>query len=172
MGETGVLTEDDRVELLEGLIVPKINRRPVHDAVVDIVRDTLDAELPSGWRIRGQSAITTSDSEPEPDIAVVRGKARDYISHHPGPSEIAMVVEVAETSLDRDRNKRRLYARAAIAHYWIINLDGNVVEVYSKPSSKSDPKYAEELVFGVDDLVPLVIASQQVADIPARDLLP
>src|SRR5438105_2876312 len=69
----GILGEDDKVELLEGLIVPKMARKPPHDAVLGIADDVIRARLPSAWKVRIQSAITTADSEPEPDIAVVRG---------------------------------------------------------------------------------------------------
>ena len=137
-----------------------------------MVRNSLTGVLPLGWSIRSQSAITTEDSEPEPDIALVRGTARDYLAHHPGPKEIAMVIEVAETSLERDRNKRRLYARALIADYWIINVQGREVERYSQPSSEEAPSYEEDIVYAHSGLIPLVIAGQQVAEIPASDVLP
>ena len=80
MIQAGVLGEDDDVELLEGWIVPKMARNPAHDAVVSMVMvDVLTPRLPKGWFCRGQSAITTADSEPEPDVAVVRGSTRDYL---------------------------------------------------------------------------------------------
>ena len=172
LGASCILADDDHVELLEGLIVPKMIRKPVHDAVVEMVREAISHVLPEGWCIRGQSAITTSDSEPEPDIAVVLGTARDYLGHHPCPAEIALVVEVAETSLDRDRNKRRLYARAGIACYWIINIQAREVELYTKVTSEDEPKYEVEIVYVMTSSIPLVIAGQQIAHIPAADLLP
>ena len=164
MGDTGVLTEE---ELLEGLVVPKMIRKPVHCAMVEVVRDALSAVLPTGWCIRSQSAITTEDSEPEPDIAVVRGAARDYLEHHPGPGEIAMVVEAAETSLDRDRNQRRLYARAGIAEYWIVNIQPHEVARYSKPASGEAPRYGDEKVYGRTDSIPLFVGDQQATELPA-----
>ena len=85
--ETGVLGEDDDVELLEGWIVPKMARTPTHDALISFIMNrSLSPRLPSGWFCRGQSAITTTESEPEPDIAVVRGSELDYLSRHPGPA--------------------------------------------------------------------------------------
>ena len=172
MGTSCILADDDHVELLEGLIVLKMIRKPVHDAVVEMVREAISRVLPGGWCIRGQSAITTSDSEPEPDIVVVHGTARDYLRHHPGPTEIELVVEVAETSLDRDRNKRRLYARAGIACFWIINIQGREIEVYTKANSEGEPKYEVEIVYGAASSIPFVIACQQIAEIPASDVLP
>src|SRR5438067_2547299 len=69
----GVLGENDRVELLEGWMVPKMTHNPLHDGVIQIVSKRLERHLPSQWSMRIQSAITTADSEPEPDVAVVRG---------------------------------------------------------------------------------------------------
>jgi Putative restriction endonuclease len=85
MIETGVLREDDDVELLEGWIVPKMPRSPTHDAVIAMITtEVLPRRLPEGWSCRGQSAMTTPSSEPEADGAVVRGRARDHLSHHSG----------------------------------------------------------------------------------------
>lgn len=144
MGEAGVLTEDDRVELLEGRIVTKMNHNPQHDAVVELVDETISRLLPRGFRVRIQSSVTTLDSEPEPDAAVVRGSIRDRLTRHPGPSDTALVVEVSETSLRRDRAKRRLYARAGIAVYWIVNLIDSQLEVYTEPTGQdASPQYRQ-----------------------------
>src|SRR5437762_1378211 len=102
MMETGVLTEHDRVELLEGRIVPKMPHNPPHDTAVDLTQTTITAILPAGWRVRVQSAVTLADSEPEPDVAVVRGPARRYAHCHPRPKDIALIIEVADTSLRED----------------------------------------------------------------------
>src|SRR4051794_32544531 len=124
--EVGVLTEDDPVELLEGWIVFKMPKNPRHDNTVFRVQQLLSRVLPADWLVRVQSAITTGDSEPEPDVTVAAGPVTAYDSRHPGPSEIALVVEVADTSLTRDRvDKQRLYARAQIAAYWIVNLSSS-----------------------------------------------
>ena len=71
--EAGILTESDRVELLEGWIVPKLTRKPPHDCAIELVAAALQALLPPGWRLRIQSAVETADSQPEPDVAVVYG---------------------------------------------------------------------------------------------------
>ena len=142
MIETGVLTEDDRVELLEGRIVPKMPHNPPHDAAVDLAQTMIAAMLPTGWRVRVQSAITTADSEPVPDVAVVRGPARRYARSHPRPRDIALIIEVADTSLREDRNdKGRLYARARIPVYWIVNLLHACVEIYTQPKAGKSPAY-------------------------------
>src|SRR5579872_6769024 len=113
MIRTGLLTEDDPVELLEGWLVPKMGCNVPHDLAIERVMETIRALAP-GWRIRGQSAITLADSEPEPDVAVVRGPIPVQATHHPSPSDIALVVEVADSSL---LDKARIYARANIPVY-------------------------------------------------------
>src|SRR2546423_11609672 len=100
--QAGVLTEDNPVELLEGWIVPKMPHNPPHDATIELVEESLQSKLPAGWRIRVQLAITTDDSEPEPDLAVVRGAARSRLTSHPGPQDIALLVEVSDSSLSHD----------------------------------------------------------------------
>ena len=173
MGDVCILCEDDRVELLEGWIVPKMNRKPPHDAVIAILEEQLRTRIPANWHVRIQSAITTADSEPEPDLAVVRGTARDYLSRHPGPGDIGLVIEVSDTTLDRDHFKRRLYARAAIANYWIINLVEAIVEVYSEPvGTGASAAYAKRVDCPVGDSVPLILAGQQIDQIPVSELLP
>ena len=89
--------------------------------------------LPPGWIVRPQLPVSLDDeSEPEPDLAVVRGYPGDYRASH--PSRPALVIEIAESSLEFDRvRKSSLYARAGVPDYWIVNLVENVVEVYRDP---------------------------------------
>jgi Uma2 family endonuclease len=174
MGETGVLTKDDRVELLEGWIVQKTVHNPPHDATVDLAHEVVRQRLPSDWRARIQSSITTGDSEPEPDLAVVIGTARTYASRHPGPPDIGLVIEVADSSLKHDRVfKGRIYSRAGTRCYWIVNLVDSTIEVYEDPSGPvTDPAYRTRRVYRLNDSVPLVLAGSEVARIPVSSLLP
>lgn len=172
--QSGVFAKDGRFELLEGWIVPKISRNPPHDAAMDQTQDQLRPHLPTGWRMRMQSAITTADSEPEPDIAVVRGTARDYSASHPVPADIAMIIEIAESSLTEDRrDKARIYSRAGIAVYWIVNLVDSQLEIYTDPTGPSPtPAYRKREDFSAGQSAPLIINGQRIADVPVRDLLP
>ncbi len=173
MGRAGVLTGDDRVELLQGWIVRKVNHNPKQDSSVDLTGEALRSRLPPGWRIRIQSAITTADSEPEPDVVVVRGAARDFSQRHPGSGEIGLVVEVADSSLQKHRRKRQVYAAAGIKQYWIVNLLDSKVEVYSEPTGAIiAAEYHVEQIFTPGQLVPLLIDSQTLASVPVVDLLP
>jgi Uma2 family endonuclease len=130
--------------------------------------------VPAGWYVDSQEPITLADSEPEPDVTVIRGETRDYFDRHPGPTDLALVVEVADTTLERDRPvKKRLYARAGLVIYWIINLSELLVEVYTEPSGPAEePDYRERRDYGVDDSVPVVIEGREVGRIDVRELLP
>jgi Uma2 family endonuclease len=87
-----------------------------------------------GWLVRAQDPVALdAESEPEPDVAVVPGRPRDYLAEH--PTRPALLVEVAESSLAFDRgHKGSLYARAGLADYWIVNLVDEVLEVYRGPA--------------------------------------
>jgi Uma2 family endonuclease len=175
MIDAGVFVDDDRFELLEGWIIPKPTKRtPPHDVTIVLIDERLRALIPAGWRLRNQSAITTRDSEPEPDIAVIRGEARDYLGSHPGPADIALVIEVSDSTLAEDRTlKARLYARAGISTYWIVNVAEGQIEVHADPSGpSSQPSYRERSVVGPEGDVALVIDGREVARVAARDLLP
>lgn len=133
--DIGVLDENDRVELLEGWLVPKMSHGPLHDISVELTNERIRQALPSGWRLRVQSAITTGDSEPEPDLAIIRGDIRTAPRRHPLPTEIGLLIEVADTTLQSDRlRKSEIYGRAGILNYWIINLQDRQVECYSQPT--------------------------------------
>ena len=173
LGEIGVLAEDDRVELLEGWIVPKMNLNPPHSVGVQLVDDAIRKALPEAWCVRIQDAVSTSDSEPEPDVAVVRGAIRDYARRHPSPGDIGLLVEVADTSLTRDRYKCRLYGGAGIGDYWIVNLVDRRVEVYADPTgSDPNPGYRRRNDYDPNDVVPLVIDGREIARIKVNELLP
>jgi Uma2 family endonuclease len=173
LGQSGVLSEKDDVELLEGWIVPKMIRNPIHDVVVGLVDAAIRSRIPEGWVIRNQSAITTADSEPEPDVAVVRGPIRRYTTHHPLPDDVALVVEVADTSLERDRQKAKVYARAGIPAYWIVNLVDSQIEMYSHLApSEAHNRYANRRPLSPQDEAALIIEGRQIATIRVSELLP
>jgi len=129
----GVLDEDEPIELLGGEMVVKEPQGWPHATAVQLVQQALQRAFGKGWTVRPQLPIALDgESEPEPDACVVPGAPRDYRGGHPtGP---ALVVEVADDSLLRDRaRKGSLYARAGIADYWILDLREAVLEVYREP---------------------------------------
>lgn len=173
MIEAGVLTSGDRVELIEGIVVQKMTQHPPHAATIDYTLDALRPLLPEGWRLREQKPIKLSDSEPEPDLVVVRGPRQRYDARHPGPRDIALLIEVADTSLEGDRqDKGRMYARARIPIYWIINLNARQVEVYTEPKGGKVPAYRRRSDYRLDAKVPLVIEESEVGQVSVGDLLP
>lgn len=174
---SGILAEGDRVELLEGWIVQMSPHGSEHRVAVTLVQDQLEALLPTGWYVEVQLPLGAADSEPEPDVAVVRGPRRRYLDHHPKGAEVALVVEVADTSLDEDRQRKgRIYATAGMACYWIVNLPDRQVEVYTEPESLRDQAgmmvYRRRQDYREGQQLPLVIEGQAVGTIAVGELLP
>lgn len=170
----GILDEGDPVELLEGCLVQKMPGSPPHDTAVQRTRKRIEALTPVGWDVRIQSAITLPDSEPEPDVAVARGDEMTYAQRHPGPGDLGLVVEVAEATLQRDRqDKARISARAGIVEYWVVNLAERQVEVYTSPSgSTATPGYARQQVYALGTSVPLTLGGAHLGDIAVDQMLP
>ncbi len=147
LSETGVLIEGSPVELIEGVIVLKDRRDGKDDTMIYGPRHgyslaklfaRLDDHLESvNFHVRNQNPVTLTDkSEPEPDLAVVRGAMEDYAERHPAPNEIVALIEVADSSLRFDRStKQRIYATANIPIYWIVNLPDRQVEVFEQPDA-------------------------------------
>ncbi|HZR98511.1 MAG TPA: Uma2 family endonuclease [Chloroflexota bacterium] len=135
LGETGVLGPEERVELIDGEIIevpPQLSR---HATGVCLISDALRALFRTGFTVRTQLPLGLGDySEPEPDVAVVRGTPRDFTEAH--PTTAVLVVEVSDTTLSYDRDtKGSLYAAAGIPEYWILNLVDRQLEVYHDPGA-------------------------------------
>jgi Uma2 family endonuclease len=131
--DAGFFRPGDPVELLGGQMIVAEPQGSRHFAALRATQEALRAAFGDGWEIRGQGPIALDDeSEPEPDLAVVPGTFRDYRAAH--PSSPSLVIEISETSLALDRtHKGSLYARAALADYWIVNLPERRLEVYRDP---------------------------------------
>ena len=114
--------------------------------------------------------MTLKNSEPEPDVTIVQGSRRDYKDHHPGPKDIHLIIEIADTSLAQDRDiKKPLYAQAQLQEYWIINLNDCQVEVFSKPVNND---YMEKKVFKPGDQIRIQIDNQDIGSVKVKDILP
>jgi Uma2 family endonuclease len=174
MIEAGVLTDDDPVELLEGILVFKMPKKPAHRLALRKISKAIEKLLPEGWFIQLQEPITLSDGEPEPDASIVRGADEDFAARHPGPNDVALVIEVADTTLARDRGiKLRSYANAGIQMYWIVDLVGRCVEVYTSPNpNASTPAYAPPSRYDEKTSVPLMLEGKQVGEIAVFSILP
>jgi Uma2 family endonuclease len=174
MIDAAILDEDDPVELLEGLLVTKMSKNTAHVLAKRLLLEALRAILPAGWFLDEQDPVTTADSEPEPDTAVIRGSPRDYSVRHPGPEDVAIIIEVADSSLRRDRGrKKRLYARASIREYWIVNLIDRQVEVYTDPTGPGkQPDYRQHRDYAASDAVPVIVDGREVGRLTVTNLLP
>jgi Uma2 family endonuclease len=174
MIRAGILTDDDPVELLEGWLVLKQPKNPSHRLTTGLTREALERVTPTGWYVDAHEPITLQNSEPEPDVVVVRGQTRDYLDRHPRPQDLALVVEVADASLQRDRTtKKRLYAAAGIPVYGIVNLPDRQVEVYTDPTGPAEqPDYRQRQDRDRTGEVPLLLGGKEVGRVAVRELLP
>lgn len=173
MVASGALPTSNRLHLINGYLVAKMTHDPRH-AIVDELLGALLTRLLPADRYHARAAkpvrIPGRDSEPEPDRAVARGTPRDFGNHHPEPHEIALLVEIADSSLADDRKlAAHVYGPAGIPIYWIVNLVHRQVEVYSEPGPKG---YGSIEVHAEDDAVPVIIDGQTLGRIAVADILP
>ncbi len=137
MGEAGILTADERVELIDGEIVQMPPIGSSHQETVDILTELFVSAFSGVARVRVQGPVRLSDrGEPEPDLLLLRRREGFYRSSHPQPNDVFLAVEVSETTLRYDRNvKVPLYAQQGISEVWIVNLREETVEVYRAPEA-------------------------------------
>lgn len=171
---SGLLDEDEPVELLRGWITPKMPRNPPHDSTVTRLQRLFDSRLGAPWVVRPQCAVSIGESEPEPDVAIAVGPDGRYDGHHPGAGEIRLLVEVADTSLDRDRDiKGPVYAEAGIPVYWVVNLPERQVEVYTDPTGPDErPAYRARRDYRLGEAIPVTLPEAAVEPMPVNEILP
>lgn len=168
-----LLGPNDRLELLRGMLVEKRIHSPRHAALIGILQTALQRLLAGSFAIRTQVPITLSDSEPEPDLTIVRGELIDYLTRHPGPQDTVLAIEISDSSLLTDRYKGEIYAEAGIPYYWIVNLSERRVEVYSQPTMTAEGvRYGQPRIYSPGETIPLIVAGQEVGNIAADRLLP
>jgi Uma2 family endonuclease len=140
MAEAGILREDERTELIEGEIVTIPPASPEHAAQTMALYERVRGLFGRGYHVRVQSPLAFGESEPMPDLAVVKGKPADY--KHAHPTHAVLVIEVAHSSLPYDRTvKTSLYAKAGIPEYWIVDLEHRQLEVYREPIESPDSAF-------------------------------
>jgi Uma2 family endonuclease len=174
MVEAGVFPPGERVELIDGEVLAMTPQGSAHATALLLAEDALRKAFDAGTHVRVQLPLALDpSSEPEPDVTVVRGSPRDYRDAH--PSAALLVVEVADTTLPYDREQKgSLYARAAVADYWIVNLVDRVLEVYRDPGPLSQSRYGwgyrtVEHYSAGESVSPL---ASPHARVPVADLLP
>jgi Uma2 family endonuclease len=163
MVEAGILGENDRVELVNGEIVQMTPIGSRHAACVDRLNALLSRHVSDRAIIHVQNPVRANEwSEPEPDLGLLRPQSDYYAAAHPGPGDVFLLIEVAETSLDYDRSVKALvYGSAGVPEFWIVALNLGQVEVHRSPGPDG---YAEVRLFGADErLAPLAFPDVSLA---------
>jgi Uma2 family endonuclease len=137
MGQAGVLSEDQRVELIEGEVVETSPIGSTHQGCVDELSSLIAEKMGASVIVRVQGPIHIDEySEPQPDISLLKPRSDFYRRSHPTPSDVLLVIEVADTSIEYDRSvKLPLYVRAGIPEAWLIVLPKDLIEVYCEPKN-------------------------------------
>ena len=136
MAEAGILRDDSRVELMDGVIHDMSPIGPFHMGVTMHLNQIFSTAAKGRWLVSIQSSIHLGEhSEPQPDLVLARPMPDYYRSGHPEPEDIFLLIEVADTSLEYDRGpKLSMYSRADICEVWIVDLNELTIEVYREPS--------------------------------------
>ena len=165
LGEAGILGADERVELIAGQLATMSPIGPRHALAVDALRDVLGSAVAGRAAVRVQNPVTLDDnSEPIPDITVVQRPWTGFPHSHPGPSDVHLLIEVADTTLNYDNGaKLELYARAGIREVWILDLTTDVVLVYREPKGLSYAHSSRVKPSGVLDIAALPDVAVQAA---------
>lgn len=156
-GDMGMF-EGKRAMLIDGVVVEQGPMNPPHAITLGLVEEGIRTAIGPAWWLRNQSPLILGlDIDPEPDLAVVPGRPRDYTGH---PATADLVVEVADTALDFDTNdKKLLYATAGIRDYWVVDINGRRLLVYRDPQGGD---YANQQTLGLADTVSLLAAPTAV----------
>jgi Uma2 family endonuclease len=130
-----------RTELIRGIVIEKMSKSPLHYYMIEALRRILSGQMQPDWNLRQEGPLTTADSEPEPDLAVVAGPLTAFRKTHPRTA--ALAIEIAVSSVAIDRVKAQIYAEAGVKEYWIVCPREKQVEVYRQPQPEG---YAERSV--------------------------
>ena len=169
-----IFAPDDKLELIHGLITRKAPIEPPHAFATSELAILLLRLCGDGWAVRCQAPLRLfEDSAPQPDVAVAIGSRRDYATVHPVPSQTALVVEVAETSLALDLGvKLALYAAAKIPEYWVVDLAARRLHIHTLPRGGKKPGYRHTMVLEADAEVPLTLRGEALGSIRVTEFLP
>jgi Uma2 family endonuclease len=154
MSEMGILDPNERTELIAGQITLMVAKGTPHVITLQLLASGLLGQIGTTALIRTQDPIHLDDSsEPEPDLVIVRGEILDYIDRHPQPTDIHLLVEVADSTLSYDcQVKDKVYAKAGIPEYWVIDIKNRQVHIFSDPQATG---YASQLILAESQTVSL-----------------
>jgi Uma2 family endonuclease len=165
----GILAEEDRVELIHGEVVKKMSIGPRHAAVVKRLIRLFGGQIQGRAQLGAQDPVHLADSEPEPDLSILRPSPDDYEAHHPTPADVFLLIEVAESSFVADRDiQGPLYARNGIVEYWIINLNDDTVHVHRGPQADGTYASVQQHARGAT----LTVAALPGVAVAVTDILP
>ena len=169
MGEAGILKPDERVELVEGEIIVMPPIGPQHASNVDISTEALILSAEGRYVVRVQNPVHLDEgSEPQPDVALLRPRDDRYTTSHPTPSDVLLVIEVADSTLEYDRQvKAHVYGRAGVPETWVQNLPEDCIERFTEPGTEG---YAQHSVHRRGET--LAPASLPDLELAVADLLP
>ena len=181
MLENGILRDGDPIELVEGLLMRKNRAAAGEDEMTHGTRHALvltrlvkieRALDPFGCHLRVQLPVTLSTvNEPEPDLAIVKGSLESFADRHPGPEDILVLIEVADSSLGYDRGaKRRVYASAGVPVYLIVNIPEQQIERYEEPLA-GEGRYAQRTDFRTGETLLLPLATDKTLPLAVDDVL-
>ncbi len=171
--DTGVIRDGERVELIDGHLVYAMPADPPHASSTARLNRRLILLCPEGYVVRCQSDTIVGTSRPEPDVCLVRGDEWAFDARHPEPADIALVVEVSDSSLAFDRgDKLRVYARASVPEYWVVNVVDRQVEVYTDPTGPAaQPDYRTRTDYTAGMTVPVVLDGTAVGAVAVTDVI-
>jgi Uma2 family endonuclease len=144
---------------------------PAHEFTTGQLDELLRTSSVDGWHVRNQAPITLARSEPEPDLAIARGDRTTYRTRHPSASDVALVVEISDTTLATDRLKGKTYGAATIPEYWIVNLTERCLEIYTGPDPDDERGYAECKLVPQTGAVSLVVDGSEWVSFALSDVL-
>jgi len=172
MGLPEIFSDDDRVELLDGLIVDKMPKGRSHIYSLQVLQKLIEAWLSNGWTLQAQDPVKAGLSAPEPDLAIIRG-VMPSLKGHPEPPDVPLIVEVSDSTYRTDsQSKLRIYAAAGFPIYWIVNLPGDCLVVHHHPEpGSSPPAYGEHRIYQRGESFDFVLDGRTLT-LAVADILP
>ena len=174
--DSGFFAADENYELIHGYLVKKMSKNAAHIFIVKVLLIWLNrlVGMENGWHFSVQDPIGVGDSEPEPDIAILRGSPIDFVEHLPDATATSLVIEVSDSTLSYDRNvKKGLYAEAGVQQYWIVNVRGRQIEIYTEPFlDNEEVGYAKVTVLSESDSIAVLLDGVDFGTIPLANLFP
>ena len=162
---SGAFGDKYPLELLEGFLVSKMGEGPLHHCLLEALRRIVERQLPAGLHVRTDGPLSLQSSEPEPDLAVVRGEFWDYRERHPAAVEAPVVIEIADSSLQRDLGwKKRIYAAEAVACYCVVDVPARRIVVHSQLDRSETPaRYSSIIEYSEGETAELPCDKSQIA---------